>query len=90
MGYLAGSREALYTTPEVSLGSLHVSPVACLWYIREGRPYLEGEGEIVRDERVRSGQPESLSLFLSPPESRLSRTRLGIHGPVFMGPLVTV
>ena len=39
-----------YATPEVSRGSLHVSPVACLWYSREGRPYFEGEGEIVRDE----------------------------------------
>ena len=42
---------------------------------------------IVRDEEVRSGQPEFLSLFLGPPKLFLSRARLGFMGQVFMGPL---
>ena len=46
-----------------------------------------GVGEIVRDEEVRSGQPEFLSLFLGPPKLFLSRARLGFMGQVFMGPL---
>ena len=48
-------------TPEVSRGSSCISPVICLCSPdREDPLFLEGEGEIVRYERLRIGHPESI------------------------------